>query len=526
MTAKSELEQIQDELAKNPLAWGMVYLKTHFRDRSPAFHLKILLESMKHRYFAVASPRSSAKSTILTFLRSIHGICFKLFRFIVIVQNTEQKAIESLNTIKMELRDNQLLYGYNINIIRDVRDDSIFEHKDGFRTRVLCKGMEQIGSVRGEKFGAYRPDLIIIDDLEDDKMVRNPDLRRELQDTFDQALIPAGQQDVCQYLAIGTIFHDDSLMAKLVSDNVYKEWRKLLFRALNKDSKGNEYSLWPEMWSVDKLKEMRRIKPDVFAKEYQNDPVSGALSKFDKADWRYWYIEENQAVLLDVQQHIISKYNLTDCQAAISCDLAWEVKKSSDDTVIMPGLLTPNSELLIDNYICEKGMRPDRLEEYLFNMVDKYTKITKKVVPVGFEKGKYEKIAKFSLKEAMRRRNKFLSFKDLIWGADKIERIVVRLQPRYKQGMVFHRSGMGDLEHQLLRIPSGTHDDLPDAAQGLVQLLQHAPSTKKKAETIEDEGFEFLRKEILKRNKRDKLKYVFGRKNRDHQVIPARISWR
>ena len=518
-------EQFQIEFQKNPLYWGMNYLKEHFRDESPPFHLKIMIESLKHYFFACASPRQSAKSTILNLLPNVHDVCFKNSRFILLLQNTEEKAQESLHSVKMEIKNNPMIKQYQVEITRDTKDDTVFRHTDGFETRILCKGKDQLGGVRGAKFGAYRPDRIRVDDLEDDKSVKNPMLRAELQDMFDQVIIPAGQQDICRYTYIGTIFHDDSLMAKLVSRHHYPEWRKLLFKALNKRTDGTLFSLWPQVWNVEKLLDMQKKKPTVFAMEYQNDPVSGLLSKFEKEDWRYWYIEEGHAVLLDAESHVISKYKLSDCRAAIACDLAWEDKRRSDSSVIMPGLLTPNSEILIDTYVCERGMRPAQLEEYVFNMEEKYRKLTKKAVPIGFEKAKLEKVMKFMLREAMKRRNVWLMFKDLIWATDKSERIITPLQPRYKQHSIFHRTGMGDLEHQLLRVPSGAHDDLADAAQSLTQLLRFTP-TKSKVKEAKDEDpfFDWLRKRHIEKYHPNKS-FVFGKK-KVQSGIPAIETWR
>jgi len=173
---RKDNETIHQSFIANPMGWGFIFFKHHFRDNSPWFHAKILTEALKHRFFAVQAPRESAKSTILTFLYAIWSICFKKKRFIVIVQNTYKKSATSLDTIKKEFKENAMLKQYfGVEIIRDAEGDAIFRHPDGFETRVLCKGTEQIGSIRGEKFGAYRPDLFIIDDLEDDEMVRNPE---------------------------------------------------------------------------------------------------------------------------------------------------------------------------------------------------------------------------------------------------------------------------------------------------------------------------------------------------------------
>jgi len=519
------------QLADNPLVWGFYYFPHHIRSNSPGFHVKILRGVMKNRFFAVQCPRESAKSTLLSFLYIAWCLAYKKKRFIVIVQNTYAKAAESLNTIKSEFRNNNnLINDFKVEITKDSVGDSIFKHPDGFTCRILCKGAEQIGSVRGEKFGAYRPDLILIDDLEDDIMVRNPEQRRLIQDLYDNALVPAGDTDICQHIAIGTILHDDCLMAKLVSKDFYKDYHKLFYRALWMDSDTGKYvSLWKEKWTVKKLIHIRATKPDVFAKEYQGNPVSGGLRKFDKEDFRRWYIEEDHYVLMDAENHIQSKGLLSDCIAAIGCDLAWEEKKEADYTVAMPAILTPNSELLIDDYFCERGVRPDQFEEIIFKMEEKYRKMTSKQVIIGFEKAKIEKVMKWFLAQAMKRRNQYLSIKDVNWTHDKIARIVTPLQPRYKLHSIYHKSGMGELEYQLLRIPAGTHDDLPDAEQIVCRLLEYDPKKKKENLEQEEPHFHWLRQKHIekqKKQKKSKDRYVFGQKTTKLFGIPAKETWR
>jgi len=275
---------------------------------------------------------------------------------------------------------------------------------------------------------------------------------------------------------------------------------------------------------------MRKNKPDVFAKEYQGNPVSGGMRKFDKADFRRWYIEEDHYVLLDNENHIISKGRLVDCKGAIGCDLAWEEKKEADYTVAMPGFLTPNSELLIDDYFCERGVRPDQFEEIIFKMEERLRKLTNKTVYIGFEKAKLEKVTKWFLKQAMQRRNVWLNLKDVSWVLDKVARIVTPLQPRYKLHSIFHKKDMGELEYQLMRVPAGTHDDLPDAEQILCRLLEYAPlKPKDPKERVEDGHFEWLLKKEAKRQKKKGVKgkaFTFGKRTNKHWAVPAKESWR
>ena len=80
-------------------------------------------------------------------------------------------------------------------------------------------------------------------------------------------------------------------------------------------------------------------------------------------------------------------------------------------------------DLLIDTYICKKGMRPNEIIEVLFTMESRYRAITGRTVPIGFEKAKLEKVIRHLLELEMRKRNHWLMFKDLAWDKDKNERI-------------------------------------------------------------------------------------------------------
>ena len=508
----STFEKIGSILDQDPLLFGLYYCGHYFTlQPPPLFHVKILKESLEHKFLAIQSPRGSAKSTILVFLRAVHGICYKKFHFIVIVQNTQAKAQGSLDGIKREFLENQKVMGdFGVKMTRSAAHDTVFEHPDGFKTRILCFGQEQMGTIRGERFGAWRPDLIIIDDLEDDELVKNPDRRRDLKFLYDDALIPAGAYGELNVFAIGTILHHDSLIARLVSDTEYKEYRKLFFMALYNDVKtGDESSLWPEKWTVSQLKEMRDEKPSTFAKEMQGNPTSGAMRKFDREDFRYWKRLGNGYICYDRENNVISRGDFKDCTAGIGCDLAWEVKRQNDDSVIIPVFLTPDSMMLVDDYICQKGMRPNQLADILFPMEDRLSKLTGSVVPIGMEKAKLEKVSSWYLRREMKKRNKWLLLRSVPWTTDKVERITTRLNPRYKMHSVFHKRGMGQLEQQLIQFPEGVHDDIIDAEQICSYLLSNPKGKKKKV--VEDDAFEKLRKFAIETKRPIKSNFVFGK---------------
>lgn len=512
---------------QEPLIFGKHYFPHHLRSRSPYFHWIIISESYKNQFFACQAPRGSAKSTVLSFIKPIHRIAFKHKRFIVIVQNTYKKAVGTLESIKDEVRWNEKFKSdFGITLEKDAEGDTIFRSKDGFRTRILCKGVEQIGSIRGEKFGAWRPDYILGDDMEDDEMVKSSERRLGLRELFDNALIPAGDVKNLDVDIIGTILHDDSLMAALVSTREYTEYRKLFFKArFDNAVSGVRESLWPERWTVDELNTLERKKPETFAKEYQGDPSSGSLETIRREDMRRWKIQENQAVLYDQDGGVISRWGLRECRVGIGIDMAWEDKKASDFTAIVPGLITPANDLLIDRYINKRGMRPNEFENIIFDMNLRYEAMTGKRVCFGFEKAKLEKVMKWFLQEAMKRRGKYLWFKDIAWGTqDKVERIMFRLSNRYAQHSIYHLDGMGDLENQLIRLRSVAHEDICDAEAMLPEILQYAPN-KNAPEKKKEDVFAFLQKQTTHwrtRNLRTS-KYIFGQKQRE-SVLDAEIG--
>jgi hypothetical protein len=506
--SNTELTRIYNEvhgkLSQSPLGFGFYFCPEYFRVTSAGFHVKIATEMMVSRRLGIAAPRESAKSSLASFLKTLHAVCYKHKNHVIIIQNTLSKACSSLYAVKHQIKYNEKIRAcFGISFIKDATDETIFVHPDGTQIRVVCKGKDQMGSIRGERFNEWRPDLILGDDIEDDEMVRSPERRRELREVFDDAVEPAVDREKGQIILIGTVLHDDALIARVVGNEYYLDWRKLKYKALHEGR-----SLWPEKWSVEALQAIEANNPDKFAKEYQNDPVSGRNSSFNREDFRYWTIKDGCAVLYNADDEVQSSYELRSCVAAVGCDLAWEEKRNSDFTALIPGLLTPGNEILMDEYFCKKGVRPDELVELIYGMDAKYSAMTGGVVTFGFEKAKHEKIMKWMLGKEMKRRGKYLVLKDVRWDGDKITRIITKLQPRYHNHAIFHRRNFGEYENQLLRVPDGTHDDLPDAAQILERLLRY-PKTGKKVETVDSE-FDWLRNKHIQKNR--VKPFVFGHK--------------
>lgn len=268
------------------LAFARKYLPHHAPTASPAFHRELIELAGQHDRLAAAAPRGHAKSTLLSLIYPLWAAATKRRRFVVIVSDTATQAIDHLGNIFQELMENDAL-------LRDfphlaLPDQGHYKEKRVKRTvndfitvggvNFVAKGAG--AGLRGMRRGNQRPDLIIVDDLENDENVRTPEQREKLRDWFGKSLSNLFGPTGGQLIVIGTILHRESLLAWLLGPGGPEMYAKRLYRAI--DAQGDV--LWPDVWTVEKLAEKRaEIGSRAFASEYLNDPVDDSLTLFKQA---------------------------------------------------------------------------------------------------------------------------------------------------------------------------------------------------------------------------------------------------
>ena len=105
-------------------------------------------------------------------------------------------------------------------------------------------------SIRGLKSREWRPSRIILDDVEDDEHIDNPDQRKKYIDNYNKGVQPAVDIDGVIKMT-GTILHQDSLLKNLVESHNGE-----IFRAYDPADPKNTL-LWPERWTYELLEEKR-----------------------------------------------------------------------------------------------------------------------------------------------------------------------------------------------------------------------------------------------------------------------------
>ena len=249
-----------------------------------------ITEDISNKLACIISFRGSCKSTLVTMsysLWSIIGIQQK--KFVLIVSQTQAQARQHMASIKNELENNEI-FKSDMGPFREelgsgewAMTSLVFKNTGA---RIMVASIDQ--SVRGIKHRQYRPDLIILDDIEDINSVRTYEGREKVSEWFSREIVPLGDIGT-RIILVGNILHEDSLMMKLKRKMENKEINGVYrwFPLINE--KGN--CLWPEKFdSQDKIEELRQsiTSESAWLMEYLLISVSDT-SQVIKSEWIKFY---------------------------------------------------------------------------------------------------------------------------------------------------------------------------------------------------------------------------------------------
>ena len=169
-------------------------------------------------------------------------------KFVVILSQTQNQARTHLTNIKREFELNELLrkdYGSLEEQADEWGSTALFLPK--FNARIMAASTEQ--AIRGVRHGAYRPDLIIADDVEDMNSVKTIEGRTKTYEWFTGDILPLGDENT-KIITIGNLLHEDSLLMRL-HDNIKNGLMSGIFKSyplINKDGD----CLWPGKYPTNK----------------------------------------------------------------------------------------------------------------------------------------------------------------------------------------------------------------------------------------------------------------------------------
>lgn len=410
----------------------------------------------------IAAPRGFGKTTIDTIAHPAKRILFREKKFIVPVSATATKAVMDAENLKTELISNlaiQEMFGP-----METKRFSREQWVTSTGTCVMPRGAGQ--QIRGILYQRYRPDLIIVDDLEDPEAVMSEDQRKKLKDWFFDDLcnsINRANKD-WKIIVVGTVLHEDALLVNLLED---PDWHHVHLSICDDDGKSN----WPDFMSDEEVKELkdsyaRRGQLDNFYREYRNIPISTEDSTFQPNYFKY-YEEPIMIEVKDKEDNVISREKNRSIDNVVILDPAKTVKiHSAESAIVGVGIDKINHKIYVRDVV-SRMMYPDEIYNELFDMVARLNAHV-----MGIEVTSLNEFILQPLKNEMHIRGMFPQLIELKARGKKEER-VAGLVPYYRQGFIYHNKNCCDkLESQLLAFPRAKLWDIMDALAYIIELME------------------------------------------------------
>lgn len=262
--------------------FGRAYFPHYFSRPSPEFHKELdaiwqqgvlkgqypitpvkikEISRMNGTKRVAAAPRGHAKSTTLTFKGTMHAIVYGYKHYPIIISDSSEQAEGFLDNIRVEFEENEFLKEDFGDLTGKVWRSNVLITSTNIKVEAIGSGKK----IRGRKHRNWRPDLIVLDDIENDENVRTPEQRSKLENWFLKAVSKAGD-DYTDIVYIGTLLHYDSLLAKTLKNPGYKA---IKYKAVISFSKADDlWKKWEDIYtdlSMIITKKMREhiLKPIV-----------------------------------------------------------------------------------------------------------------------------------------------------------------------------------------------------------------------------------------------------------------------
>ena len=439
---------------------------------SPKFHQEVIGLTKDHRFLGIAAPRGHAKSTLISFFYILWSAVYEKKKNIIIVSETEGAAISFLRRIKDEFETNQYLMW----LFGDLKSAKWSETEARLTNGVVFHAKGRGAQLRGLIDGNRRPDLIVLDDIEDDELVRSQTRRLDVETWLNGTVLPTMEPQIGQLIFIGTILHEDSLLNRVLNKELYPDFTTRRYQAI--DQKTGEV-LWPERFSEKYLLDIKKnyMARGLLAKfymEYLNDPIPTEDATFKREYFQFF-----DEIPKTMPAGVGGTEQPTDPRCVVYVDLGGgSVKASADPTAMVAVAITRDNNIYVNDYINDRmGVDTDKIIQSLFDICARNN--TRKVV---IEKTMATNMLMPAIEARMKKDNVFLNI-ELInptrgsgdrrgnMSDGKYQRIA-SMEAGFKLGVIKLRGWMTEMQEQLLAFPRAKHDDLVDA---LAYGFQHLP---------------------------------------------------
>jgi predicted phage terminase large subunit-like protein len=436
-------------------------------------HVPAMIDQPEGRLIEISAPRGEAKSTLGTQLFTLWCVVTERKRFIPLVMDSFDQAATMLEAVKVELESNPRLamdFPKACGAGR-VWNAGVIITAGNAKVQAFGSGKK----MRGLRHGPHRPDMVMLDDIENDENVRSKEQRDKLESWLKKVVLPLGPPDgSMDVLYLNTILHYDS-----VANRVHKNpsWQRVKFAAIVRwpdrldlweqwealyinegevvadafyaqqraDMDAGAIVSWPTMRPLLKLMKIRAGDHHAFDCEYQNDPTNDEASFFQKM--QFWVQPCRDWVFYGAHDPSLGKSN-----------------KSRDPSACLVGGFDRNHGVLSVVEATVARMIPDRQISQIIEYQRQYRCMVWGIESVQFQEFFRQELVKRSAVAGVP-----VPAIALTPHTDKDLRIE-SLSPHVGNGLILFNQAHTVLNSQVRHWPEADHDDGPDALHMLWML--------------------------------------------------------
>ncbi len=424
---------------------------------------EILLRGTGH--FAIEAFRESAKTQIVIRANLLHALAFPQSHrsYLVIICSTQRAASKKLQEVAREL---SACPEFGVLIDRVVESSGLgleVAYRGGAHVRIEAYGKG--AAVRGLSWGSKRPDLIIIDDPQDEEDARSETVTETDWEWFLSDVLFLGQGS--RIFLIGNNLGERCIIERVIAGADQLGFQTARVPIVDESGR----SAWPEKWSVEAVEREREAfavlgKLDIWYRNKMCKCIAPDSQKFRREMFRYFD----------------DSLNTQGMSIYTTVDLAISMKPGADySAIVTVGINAEGHWFVLE--VDYGRYDPTKTMDAIFQAVQKWRPLC-----VGIESVAYQSALAHFLEREMPKRNTFFRIQPLK-AEKKKELRIDALQPRFSVGSVWFRAlapWLEKLEQELLAYPHGAHDDVIDAL-AYVEQLGVAPSGSEKIIRITEE---------------------------------------
>lgn len=407
--------------------------------------------------FAIEAFRESAKTQIVIRANLLHALTYPQSNrsYLVIICATQRTASKKLTEVSREFLTNAEMN----KLVANVRENSglALEVEYNGAPTVRIEAYGKGAAVRGLSWGAKRPDLVIIDDPQDQEDAISETVTANDWDWFLSDVYFLGQST--RIFLIGNNLGERCIIEGVMRGAESLKFRvnkiPILKRVITEDGQEITCSAWPEKWPLRAIEEDRiafalQGKTDLWYMNKMCECISPESQKFKREYFRYYETPPR----------------LNEMNIYTAVDLAISQKPNADySAIVTVGVNSAGHWFVLD---VEYGRYdPITTMDAIFSAVQKWRPLT-----VGIEAVAYQSALLKFLEKEMPQRGIFFRITPL--KAEKRKELRIdTLQPRFAVGTVWFKQQavwLPEIEAELLAYPHGARDDVIDALAYVEQM--------------------------------------------------------